>query len=719
MFKFICKFYVFILPSFFLGQANLPTSYSFDLQSLPSGWKTKNTSYYTGSGNTPPALKFDNSADYLEIHFEESPGILSYFIVGNLFSGGDFVIEESVTGNNWSVIRVYNNLPTTYTLFQDTLNEQSRFIRFKYLNKAIGNVGLDDVSISLGANLPFPKLRCSIDNLFLKNGSSQFISGLDIGGLDTVNLLLENIGNVELLIDSVKIIGDSLGSYYFANTLDNVIDSMSVDTLKIVFNPTIEGSNYAFLYVYVHNSDDFTLNLKGIAGEKASAPEGILSNLYFSDLKTYSLEMNFQYDQVADGFLVLKSNHNTPLSISDGVSYVVGNYIGDWMVVSGDTSKLIRPKSILANTNYYFKVLAFNGEGSFLNYDQSNILESNVLTPSTMQPDDYYHNVILKDENFISQLNSTISNHTSFPYSDYVQNILQPFEIRDTLDHQYVVTCVYSGENAIFDLPFDWSETGFSREHSYCHNWMPSNPANNPEKPEYQDLHHLFPVVFKNVNDTRSNYPLGEVKQIVTSYNECKFGYNNEGELVFEPREEHKGDAARAIFYMCIAYHSNFSSWNLKPIISPSIPYGQDQDILKKWNLMDLPSNWEMSRNDYIASIQGNRNPFVDHPEYACDIDFYTMDYIDGLNCSELSVLSVEDNQDIILSPNPAKNYFTASSSNLIQMISIINEIGVEVYSEIVEKMKWEYNERALSKGVYFLKIETKNKNSFVKLIIH
>jgi len=719
MFKFICIFYVFILPSTFLGQANLPTYYSFDLQSLPSGWMTKNTSYYTGSGNTPPALKFDNSADYLEIHFEESPGVLSYFIVGNLFSGGDFVIEESVTGNNWSVIRVYNNLPTPYTLFQDTLNEQSRFIRFKYLNKAIGNVGLDDVSISLGANLPFPKLRCSIDNLFLKNGSSQFISGLDIGGLDTVNLLLENIGNVELLIDSVKIIGDSLGSYYFANTLDNVIDSMSVDTLKIVFNPTVEGSNYAFLNVYVHNSDDFTLNLKGIAGEKASAPEGILSNLYFSDLKTYSLEMNFQYDQVADGFLVLKSNHNTPLSISDRVRYVVGNYIGDWMVVSGDTSKLIRPKSILANTNYYFKVVAFNGEGSFLNYDQSNILESNVLTPSSMQPNDYYSNVILKDENFISQLNSTISNHTSFPYSDYVENILQPFEMRDTLDHQYVVTCVYSGENAIFDLPFDWSEIGFSREHSYCHNWMPSNPANNPEKPEYQDLHHLFPVVFKNVNETRSNYPLGEVKQIVTSYNECKFGYNNEGELVFEPREEHKGDAARAIFYMCIAYHSNLGSWNLKPIISSSIPYGQDQDILKKWNLMDLPSNWEMSRNDYVASIQGNRNPFVDHPEYACDIDFYTMDYIDGLNCSELSVLFIEDNQDITLSPNPARNNFTVSSNNLIQRISIFNEIGVEVHSEIIKKMEWEYNGRALSKGVYFLKIETKNKESFVKLIIH
>ena len=719
MLKFICIFFGIILSFASEGQANLPTSYGFDSLSLPNGWKTKNTAYYSASGNTPPALKFDNSADYLEIHFEESPGVLSYFIVGNLFSGGDFIVEESINGSNWSVIKGYNNLPTTYTLFHDTLNENTRFIRFKYLNKAIGNVGLDDVSISLGANLPYPKLRCSINNIFLKNGSSQFISGPDIGELDTVNLLLENIGNVDLLIDSVKIIEDVFGSYSFGNILVSEIDSMSVDTLKIVFNPTVEGSNYVLLYIYVNNSDVFKLNLKGIAGEKASEPIGDLSNLYFSDMKTYSLEMNFEYDKVADGFLVLKSNQNTPLSISDGVSYKIGNYIGDWMVVSNDTSKLIKPKSILANTNYFFKILAYNGQESFLNYNQSNGLEGNIITPVSMQPSDYYSNVILKDESFLSQLTSTISNHTSFPYSDYTVNILIPFEIRDTLNNQYVITCVYSGEKVVFDLPFDWSETGFSREHSYCHNWMPSNPSNNPEKPEYQDLHHLFPVIFKNVNETRSNYPLGEVDQVISSYFDSKFGYNNQGELVFEPRDQHKGDAARCVFYMCTAYHSNSENWSLKPFISSSIPYGQNQYILKKWNLIDPPSNWEIARNDYIASVQGNRNPFIDHPEFACDIDFYTMSYMDGENCSKLGVDSIKNNQSVKVIPNPTSKEFKISVNQQIENITMMNQFGEVLFTEFVNSNEWEYEGGFLRSGVYFLKVQTKVKSSIVKLVVY
>ena len=719
MLKFICIFCGIILPFVSDGQANLPTSYGFESLSLPNGWKTKNTAYYSASGNIPPALKFDNSSDYLEIHFEESPGVLSYFIVGNLFSGGDFIVEESINGSNWSVIKVYNNLPTTYTLFHDTLSEDTRFIRFKYLNKAIGNVGLDDVSISLGANLPYPKLRCSINNIFLKNGSSQFISGLDIGEQDTVNLLLENIGNVDLLIDSVKLIEDVFGSYSFANTMDNVIDSMFVDTLKIVFNPAVEGSNYASLYIYVNNSDVFKLNLKGIGGAKASEPLGSFSNFYFSDVKTFSFGINFQYNQLVDGFLVLKSHQNTPLSISDGVSYKIGNYIGDWMVVSNDTSKLIKPKSILANTNYYFKILAFNGQESFLNYNQSNVLESNILTPASMQPSDYYSNVTLKDESFVSQLTYTISNHTSFPYKDYTKNILEAFELRDTLNHLYTVTCVYSGENKVFDLPFDWSDNDFSREHTYCHNWMPSNPANNPEKPEYQDLHHLFPVVFKNVNETRSNYPLGEVDQVLSTYFDCKFGYNNEGELVFEPRDQHKGDAARAIFYMCTAYQSPTENWSLKPVISSSIPYNQDQDVLKKWNLIDPPSNWEIARNDYIASIQGNRNPFIDHPEFACDIDFYTMNYMDGENCSKLGVDSIKYNQIVKVIPNPTSKEFKISVNQKIEKVTLMNQFGKVLFTESVNNKEWEYEGGFLGGGVYLLKIETKIKSSIVKLVVY
>jgi hypothetical protein len=51
----------------------------------------------------------------------------------------------------------------------------------------------------------------------------------------------------------------------------------------------------------------------------------------------------------------------------------------------------------------------------------------------------------------------------------------------------------------------------------------------------------------------------------------------------------------------------------------------EEQALLKQWNTQDPPDAWEVGRNDYIETIQHNRNPFVDHPEYVDMIDFNTM----------------------------------------------------------------------------------------------
>ena len=42
------------------SQAILPTTWSFSTTNLPTGWTESGTSFYTASGNTPPAMKFDN-----------------------------------------------------------------------------------------------------------------------------------------------------------------------------------------------------------------------------------------------------------------------------------------------------------------------------------------------------------------------------------------------------------------------------------------------------------------------------------------------------------------------------------------------------------------------------------------------------------------------------------------------------------------------------------
>jgi deoxyribonuclease I len=41
----------------------------------------------------------------------------------------------------------------------------------------------------------------------------------------------------------------------------------------------------------------------------------------------------------------------------------------------------------------------------------------------------------------------------------------------------------------------------------------------------------------------------------------------------------------------------------------------EEEVILKKWNREHPVDAEEADRNDVIAQIQGDRNPFIDHPE--------------------------------------------------------------------------------------------------------
>jgi len=44
--------------------------------------------------------------------------------------------------------------------------------------------------------------------------------------------------------------------------------------------------------------------------------------------------------------------------------------------------------------------------------------------------------------------------------------------------------------------------------------------------------------------------------------------------------------------------------------------YEKQADILLKWHESDPPSKEEKRRNDKIEQIQGNRNPYIDNPDF-------------------------------------------------------------------------------------------------------
>ena len=119
------------------------------------------------------------------------------------------------------------------------------------------------------------------------------------------------------------------------------------------------------------------------------------------------------------------------------------------------------------------------------------------------------------------------------------------------------------------------------------------------------DLHHLFPSDSKT-NSRRGNFIFTQFDQDSNILRNCprsKAGYvgSIRGEA-FEPPANHKGNVARALFYFAIRYDLKISA--------------HEEFFLKQWHLMDPVDEEEIQRNDAIQDIQGNRNPFVDSPEF-------------------------------------------------------------------------------------------------------
>lgn len=140
--------------------------------------------------------------------------------------------------------------------------------------------------------------------------------------------------------------------------------------------------------------------------------------------------------------------------------------------------------------------------------------------------------------------------------------------------------------------------------------------------PMVSDIHHIRPTDGK-VNGMRSNYPFGEVSApSFTSKNGSKLGANTTNGYsgtVFEPINEFKGDVARMIFYFVTRYESQLSGFSTGNLLGGSAFPGLqtwELNVLMKWSAQDPVSPTEIERNNAAYAFQGNRNPYIDHPEW-------------------------------------------------------------------------------------------------------
>ena len=155
----------------------------------------------------------------------------------------------------------------------------------------------------------------------------------------------------------------------------------------------------------------------------------------------------------------------------------------------------------------------------------------------------------------------------------------------------------------------------YNREHSWPSSWF------NDQSTPRTDLHHIF-ATDGFVNNRRGNYSFGEVQSASwTSRNGSKLGSSKTpgfSGTVFEPIDAYKGDFARAIMYMSVRYYGEDSGWGSSDMTNKSVIKPWAITMLLRWNELDPVSQKEIDRNNAIYNdYQHNRNPFVDHPEYA------------------------------------------------------------------------------------------------------
>jgi endonuclease I len=705
-----------------MAQSPVPASWDCGgIETLPVGWTYNNafgtSNNYSGSTSCDGVicLRLDASDDALTVFFGQQPGPISYQIGTTATSAweGTFKLQESVDGTAWSDIHTYGNgeipvssagcLNETYS----PTNSASRYIRFFFEDKISGfNLKLDEISIAA------PAIEGATIRLSEQSGTTVLDGGVAAPFNTTsitYNIVNDGITG-SLDISEITLSGQNQTAFSITSPAlpVSVAPGASIP-LTIAFSANNGAGSYTANVAIASNDANnasYDFSLYGVDGALATEPTAGVTQVTASVNTSYRTVVNYTgsvvNNDILGGYVLLRSSGSAVSTAPvDGVEYQRGMSIGNAKVVfagrpSSDVNA-IKARYVEANTEYHYAVFPYYGSGVFTNY--LNTINDNAITsPATMASPSEYSSISTSSPTFVTDLKALINPHNSIFYSNYAGTMINLFVARDTFatvgatTFNRVINCSYSGETRLFNDPFDWTGLGYSREHTFPHSWMPSFPADSPEQPEYNDQHNLYPARQTNVNDVRCNYPFGEVVTQEAAYLEGKIGLDANGKRVYEPKDSHKGRAARALMYMTTCYNSsslafNFNRPNGLTCSGIAINYPQDQNLIKKWHIMFPPDKFDMGRNDFLDSLQTNRNPFVDQPDYACFIDFSTMTKIESPAdpCYTTGVDKIY-NMHLAAYPNPNNGTFRVSfkGSGEALQLDIVDVTGKIVYNQMI-----------------------------------
>lgn len=282
------------------------------------------------------------------------------------------------------------------------------------------------------------------------------------------------------------------------------------------------------------------------------------------------------------------------------------------------------------------------------------------INMSTMTPEDletYYtskgsfHNV--SGEEFRLKLNAVIKGHREYDFANSTDRFV--FKIIDRnwdlspLSSAQLSNYNYSSDNPyIHKLYADYNNdpakadlfrnpnadrVSFDKEHI----WAQSLGNFGRKYGAGSDFHALWPSDIRGNQVGHNNYSFAPPTQGVVEITNDKgtlVGRNGTnplypGNKVFEPLDEYKGDIARAMLYMATRYMHYESTMspqlelvNRSPNTNTASRTQSGKagvlEVLLDWHELDPVSDYEIRRNNLLYyNYQLNRNPYIDHPEWA------------------------------------------------------------------------------------------------------
>jgi len=150
------------------------------------------------------------------------------------------------------------------------------------------------------------------------------------------------------------------------------------------------------------------------------------------------------------------------------------------------------------------------------------------------------------------------------------------------------------------------------------HVWAKSHGFPSSSASAYSDIHHLRPTDI-SVNSSRGNLDFDNSDNALPESPENRVDGNS-----FEPRDAVKGDVARIVLYMDTRY-AGLDSVTPDLQVVDMLTSGGEAKLgklctLLAWSEADPVDEFEVNRNNKIYEFQGNRNPFIDHPEWISTI---------------------------------------------------------------------------------------------------